>query len=321
MKNHHVILISIILISGYPLYSQFSITTDGSSGDPSAMLDVKSSTKGMLIPRMTAAQIGAIVNPANGLQVYNTDNEKIYVFVSSDNVWKELSFGTGTINPPSLFVCGNSFVDTRDGKNYPTVLIGTQCWFAQNLNIGTRINGSGEQTNNCIIEKYCYNDLESNCNVYGGLYQWAEMVQYLNGATNSSSWCPVPTGNVTGICPTGWHIPTDDEWTTVTNFLGGEGVAGGKMKSPGTVEAGTGLWSSPNTGATNESGFTALPGGCHDVYGGSYCVSYGGFWWNSSELTPNYSLGRFMAYNASNVEILYWWDRIIGCSVRCLRNL
>jgi uncharacterized protein (TIGR02145 family) len=157
---------------------------------------------------------------------------------------------------PAGFTCGSPFIDARDDKEYNTVQIGNQCWMRQDLNYGTRIDAATEQTNNSILEKYCYNNIESNCDLYGGIYQWGELVQYLNGASNSSYWNPVPTGNVQGICPSGWHIPTIDEFSTLMNFLGGEGVAGGKMKEPGTVH-----WASPNTGATNSSGFTGLPGG------------------------------------------------------------
>jgi len=135
-------------------------------------------------------------------------------------------------------------------------LIGTQCWFKENLNVGTMINGTHNQTNNSVIEKYCYNNLTSNCDIYGGLYQWGEMVQYLNGTSNTTTWNPPPTGNVQGICPTGWHIPKDAEWTVLTTYLGGVSVAGGAMKETGNAH-----WSSPNTGATNSSGFTALGSG------------------------------------------------------------
>ena len=200
--------------------------------------------------------------------------------------------------------CGDSI--TYSGKKYGTVLIGAQCWFAQNLNNGTRINGSSEQTNNSTIEKYCYNDLESNCDIYGGLYLWDEAMQYST------------TEGVQAICPTGWHIPTDAEWTTVTTFLGGEDVAGGKMKSTGTIGVGTGLWSSPNTGATNESGFTAVPAGC-SYYGAFYNVGTTGYWWSSTVLDTEYAWSRYTNYYYSSVgrdPNLKW----IGESVRCLRN-
>jgi uncharacterized protein (TIGR02145 family) len=337
MKNHFLLCIVIILFSGNPLFAQVSLTNDGSSADPSAMLDVKSTTRGLLIPRMSTTERNNIISPVEGLMIFNLTTGCFEAFNAGTSGWETIHCfecpipatpGTG-IHVPSQtqivwnwntvpdaigykwntvnnsltatdmgmittkmetgltcstaytryawaynacgnstalnmnqttsacpFTCGQTMTDSRDGKSYNTVLIGTQCWMAQNLNIGAKINGSDDQTNNNIIEKYCYNDLESNCDVYGGLYQWAEMVQYLNGATNTTSWSPVPTGNVLGICPSGWHFPTDAEWSMLTTFIGGEGVAGGKMKEPGYSH-----WLSPNTGATNSSGFTALPGG------------------------------------------------------------
>jgi hypothetical protein len=106
MKNIFILFIAIISISGNPLYSQFSVTNDGTIADPSAMLDVKSIQKGALIPRMTQAQIGNIVNPANGLLVFCTTDNKFYTFIANDNTWKEILYGTGTITPPPLS-CGN----------------------------------------------------------------------------------------------------------------------------------------------------------------------------------------------------------------------
>jgi len=203
--------------------------------------------------------------------------------------------------------CGQPFTDVRDGKSYNTVLIGSQCWMAQNLNIGTKIPGVQNQNNNQIIEKYCYNDDENNCNVYGGLYQWNEMMQYIT------------TQGVQGICPTGWHIPTDDEWITVKTFLGGESVAGGKMKSTGTIEAGTGLWYSPNTGATNESGFTAVPVGFRFSSGTFDFIGYDGFWWSSSEVNSSIAWSSYLDYNFSYLFSSYD-GKEYGLSVRCLRD-
>lgn len=125
-----------MLISlGLNIMSQVAINDDGSEPDGSAMLDVKSTAKGMLIPRMTKNQIETIVSPADGLQAYNTDDGKLYIFVNLDNEWKELSYGTGTISSP--WTCGDALLDVRDGQSYTTVQIGTQCWMAENLNVGT----------------------------------------------------------------------------------------------------------------------------------------------------------------------------------------
>ncbi|MCX6280045.1 MAG: hypothetical protein NT004_18430 [Bacteroidetes bacterium] len=203
--------------------------------------------------------------------------------------------------------CGQPFTDSRDGKTYNTVQIGTQCWLRENLNIGTKINGSGNQTNNSIIEKYCYSDLESNCNIYGGLYQWNEMMQYVN------------TAGAQGICPSGWHIPTDAQWTTVTTFLGGTSVAGGKMKTTGTIQAGTGLWNSPNTGATNESGFSSVPAGSRSSNGTFSDIGVIGSWWSSTFSFPDNAWYRFMYYYLSSLHSATGWQGY-GQPVRCLRD-
>jgi len=183
----------------------------------------------------------------------------------------------------------------------------------ENLNIGTAIMGNLDQSNNGSIEKYCYNDLAVNCDVYGGLYQWAEMVQYFNGATNTTSWNPVPTGPVQGICPTGWHLPSDAEWTILTTYLGGVSVAGGKMK-----EVGTAHWLSPNNGATNSSGFTGLPGGL--CYNGPYsALTFYGNFWSDSEFLPNIALTRFLDYYFPTVNNPSEY-KTSSCSVRCIRD-
>jgi len=161
-----------------------------------------------------------------------------------------------------------NFVLCKDtsGTDYTTVTIGPQVWMAENLDVGVRINGSQVQTDNGIIEKYCYNDLDSNCNLYGGLYLWSEMMQY------------TANGGVQGICPTGWHLPTDGEWGVLSTFLGGDSIAGGKMKETGITN-----WASPNTGATNVSGFTALPGGMRGSAGPFYWITLSGNFWTSDQ--------------------------------------
>jgi uncharacterized protein (TIGR02145 family) len=278
------------------------INNDGSTPAASAMLDVSSTAKGFLPPRMTTAQRNAISSPVEGLVVFNTDDKALNIFNGTS--W-------GLLNP---VVCGQSFNDPRDGKVYPTVQIGDQCWMAKNLNIGAKITGITEQSNNGVIEKYCYGDDDANCNTYGGLYQWAEMVQYLNGATNTATWSPVPTGNVHGLCPTGWHIPSDAEWTTLTTYLGGESVAGGKLK-----EAGTTHWQTPNEGATNESGFTALPAGYRYNDGTFSNIGNFGYWWSSTENYTSSAWRRNVIYSYGIVYRI-GSSKSYGFSVRCLRD-
>lgn len=212
-----------------------------------------------------------------------------------------------------LWSCGQPVTDPRDSKSYNTVLIGTQCWLSQNLNTGTRINDDTEQSNNGSIEKYCYNNIESNCDIFGGLYQWAEMVQYLNGGTNTSSWSPVPSGSVQGICMSGWHIPSYSEWAALLTELFSD--QGGKMK-----ESGFAHWASPNTGATNSSGFTGLPGGIRQISGGfGYLTTNGVFRGTDEFVFPDYATNLYLVnYDAS--ANLSFYMKGEGLSVRCLKN-
>ena len=210
---------------------------------------------------------------------------------------------SGNLNITSAsFTCGQVITDIRDGKTYNTVQIGTQCWLQQNLNYGTRIDSTSDQTNNNIPEKYCYKNLESNCDVFGGLYQWDEAMQYST------------TEGVKGICPTDWHLPTDAEWTKLTDYLGGQNVAGGKMK-----EAGCTHWGSPNTGASNSSGFTTLPGGYRSPYGYFGSLNSYAYLWSSTQLDATLAWGRFPGYNYEFVAYTYI-DKPNGFSIRCLKD-
>jgi uncharacterized protein (TIGR02145 family) len=193
---------------------------------------------------------------------------------------------------------------THYGQVYNTVQLGTQCWLKENLNAGSMISSGFNQTNNSIIEKYCYNDNPLNCTTYGGLYQWDEMMQY------------TALQGVQGICPAGWHIPTDTEWTTLSDYLGGAAVAGGKMK-----EAGYAHWSAPNTGATNEGGFTALPGGW--LYGtdGFKNITLNGYFMSSTEWAQNVNdyWVRSVSYDSEGFD-RWITGKTLGLSVRCLKD-
>lgn len=224
---------------------------------------------------------------------------------STDKGYRRFNFRTVGLAVRCLkdFTCGDSLTDTRDGQKYSTVQIGTQCWMAENLNLGTRINGSSGQTNNATLEKYCYNDIEDSCNVYGGLYQWDETMHY------------VTTEGTQGICPGGWHIPSDGEWTILSDYLGGNIVAGGKMK-----EAGYDHWASPNLGATNSSGFTGLPGGYRSYSSGSfYNLGYLGFFWSSTEDGASFAWNRMLYYDIDDVGRGNYY-KTYGFSVRCLKD-
>jgi len=206
------------------------------------------------------------------------------------------------IYPGSSFTCGDPFTDPRDEKTYATVQIGDQCWMAENLNIGEMINGSENMTDNGIIEKYCYDNDPANCETYGGLYQWNEMMEYTT------------TPGTQGICPSGWHLPTDGEWSVLTDFLGGESIAGGKMKETGTTH-----WSSPNTGATNESGFTALPGGIRSSDSHYYYLTQKAYYWSSNEYDSSGAWRRTLHRDTEEVSRNHQ-NKGDGFSVRCVQD-
>lgn len=195
---------------------------------------------------------------------------------------------------------------TYGGQTYDIVEIGDQCWMAENLNIGTRINGSEDMSDNLVIEKYCYDNIESNCDTYGGLYQWSEMMQYIT------------TEGAQGICPDGWHLPSDEEWTTLSDFLGGTNVAGGKMK-----EAGTAHWNSPNTGATNSSGFTVLPGGrrlhTNNLYWFWGLLGHA-YFWSSTEISPTNAWIRHLNWEIESINRYDNFQKTNGSSIRCLKD-
>ncbi len=151
----------------------------------------------------------------------------------------------------TIFVYLNGLMDI-DYNYYNMVTIGTQTWMAENLNTGVQISNLIPATNNKIIEKYCYDDDKNNCSVYGGLYTWQEMMDY-NPSDNAT------TGTTQGICPVGWHIPTQQESVGLKNFLSPLGQI--NLAQSALKETGTAHWEFPNSDATNESGFTALPGG------------------------------------------------------------
>jgi len=200
--------------------------------------------------------------------------------------------------------CDELLIDDRNEESYTTILIGDQCWMGENLNIGNRVDITVNQSNNSELEKHCYNDLESNCDIYGGLFEWDELMQYSS------------TPGIQGICPVGWHIPTDEEYSLLVDYLGDENTAGGKMKEQGTAH-----WNSPNTGATNESNFTALPGGVGD--NSVYLFGQLGIearFWSSTYLSSNSAWYRTLFYDSEIVSRSSISRNGVSLSVRCLKN-
>jgi uncharacterized protein (TIGR02145 family) len=193
----------------------------------------------------------------------------------------------------------------QDGNTYKTITIGTQTWMAENLrttkyNDGTaipNITGAGEWAA-LTTGAYCnYNNTTGNDTIatYGRLY----------------NWYAINTGK---LAPEGWHVPTNAEWTTLTDYLGGTSGAVGKLKETGTTH-----WSNPNIGATNESGFTALPGGHRYVNGSFESVGSYGCWWSSTEGGKDFAYGRYVFCSDSSL-ISDYVNQELGRCVRCLRD-
>lgn len=197
--------------------------------------------------------------------------------------------------------CGT--VTDVDGNTYNTVQIGDQCWMKENLKVSTYRNGEAITTNlsnsqweNSTTGVYSiYNGLTQNDEIYGKLYNWSAVA------------------DSRGLCPTGWHVPTATEWNELIEYLGGQGIAGGKMKEKGTAH-----WAEPNTGATNQSGFTGLPGGLRGSSGEYFLLGERGGWWTSTE---------YDAYNAyiwdlsfDSAEIFRGLGKRVGFSCRCLKD-
>jgi uncharacterized protein (TIGR02145 family) len=218
----------------------------------------------------------------------------------------EVSFTTTGAGPS--FTCGTSTVSDLDNNTYNTVQIGTQCWTQSNLKTSRYRNGDNIPTglSNSVWQNttsgayVIYNNDPVNDGLYGKLYN--------HYAVTDSR----------GLCPTGWHVPSDGEWTTLENHLGGSSVAGGALKSTATQPT-PGGWNPPNTGATNSSGFTALPGGLRLDLGDFGGMALHGDWWSSDLLSGSPAWHRSMDRTSSVIN-RFGGNRSLGFSVRCCRD-
>jgi uncharacterized protein (TIGR02145 family) len=278
--------------------------------------------KGRFTYAINPSQDWIIVSPSEGNITDETDTITVTIDRTglSGNIYKETIrvapfTSSGDIPYIIIHVYLNGCMDVRNKRYYKAVKIGNQIWMAENLNIGDLIPSAPSyyvyQSDNGIIEKHCMNVDQNNCDIYGGWYQWDEAMQYKPSDDDT-------IGATQGICPAGWHLPTKSEWSELVNFLGGKNVAGGKLKQTGIYESSTGLWLSPNLGATNESGFTALPGGC--IAGDQeYCGSRG-LYWSSTESNSDYSFYFNISYDKISVVIDELSSKWTALSVRCVKD-
>lgn len=233
------------------------------------------------------------------------------------------------IDPNENFRCGDVWVDDRDDQEYSTVQIGTQCWFAENLNIGTRINVSILQTENQIIEKYCYNDQDSMCEKYGGMYRYLEAFQGDHiDEESGKTIIPNDTIQVQGICPEGWHIPAEEDWQrleltlgiasdtiALVGYRGGSVNTGNKLKAPRE-----GFCINPGTNC-GDAGFEGLIAGQVFEDGFQNLEITTQWWtttpWQFSDTTRFYRRGLGKIQDGINRG---WGDERQGFHVRCVKD-
>lgn len=220
---------------------------------------------------------GAYTTEITGLSAGKRYYVKAYA-INADGVGygNEVAFDTREVDPCEGIT---NFTDSRDGKVYRQITIGTQVWMADNLNF----NAPGS---------LCYNEELANCETYGRLYRW-ETAQ--------------------NVCPNGWHLPTDSEWTQLINFVGNN--PGGKLKDKERD-----LWTSPNTGASNAFCYSAIPGGFRNSNTDQFSnLSFFGYWWSTSADGATFAICRSMTFNSASVERLTL-NKTDALSVRCIKD-
>jgi uncharacterized protein (TIGR02145 family) len=220
---------------------------------------------------------GAYTTGITGLSAGKRYYVRAYA-INADGVGygSEVNFDTREFDPCEGIT---TFTDSRDGKVYRQISIGSQVWMADNLNF----NAPGS---------WCYGEESANCQTYGRLYRW-ETAQ--------------------DVCPSGWHLPTDAEWTELINFVGAN--PGGKLKDKERD-----LWTSPNTGATNSFCYSAIPGGFRNSTTNQFSnLSFFAYWWSTSANGATFAICRSMTFNSASVERLTL-NKTDGLSVRCIKN-
>ena len=204
-----------------------------------------------------------------------------------------------------------------DGNNYETVTIGSQVWMKENLKVSKYRNGEAIPTNlsntawqNTTSGAYAiYDNIPVNDSIYGKLYNWYAVA------------------DPRGLCPAGWHVPSDSEWKQLESYLGmpsGEldnsGLRGGAQNIGGKLKSTSNLWQSPNTGATNTVGFSAIPGAYRNIDGPYYGLGVDAVWWSSSVNGTNKAWSRLLTKGDGNSARFNYHLKTYGFSVRCLKD-
>jgi uncharacterized protein (TIGR02145 family) len=241
---------------------------------------------------------------------------------STDAISSQIGVSSSSIVSLNAQACGFSLSNntlTCNEKVYKTVTIGSQILMAENLDIGSLVQGTSttdNQIKDSIIEKYCYNNEGSMCINEGGLYQWSQAMNLPAYCNTSACVDQISTGHHQGICPIGWHIPKAAEWNQLATYLGGTLIAGSRMKLNNTLFD---VWDSLTYNDGNSSGFSAIPAGNRYGEGGFYNRGNNAFFWEATEIHA--SLGAFVKLSSS-LAYLYSYNegKTYGFSVRCFKD-
>ena len=236
-----------------------------------------------------------IVSP-NNVNSWSEDSGTGTIFSSTSNV---TPLPTSSLNQSNLDIEYGEWNDSRDGQTYKTVTIGTQTWFAQNLNFQTD-------------SSFCYNYVESYCTKYGRLYRWAAAVGEREDECGDGYKCSLPSGNIQGVCPSGWHLPSKTEWETLFNAVGRQSIAGIKLKSTsGWFEGGYGM---------DAFGFSALPAGLRNHEGLFEYETAAAYFWSSTEESRGDDAYYVNLWYSSHDAYLFSDHKYLGFSVRCVKG-
>jgi uncharacterized protein (TIGR02145 family) len=207
------------------------------------------------------------------------------------------------VTPTTTPVCGDQgyTVQDADGNSYGTILVNGECWMQSNLRVGTRVDVAGTLTNNGVREKYCRSDSEPNCVTYGGYYTWGEAMQYSTSE------------NAQGLCPSGWHVPTDAEWYGFENYLQNSTCSSSRVNAWDCSTAGTKLRAS-----TDYPYFYGRTTGYYNW--GSFFDSSYTYYWTSTQYSGNYAYIRGLYTSNTGVYRDYWSGPDVALSLRCVKN-
>ena len=216
-------------------------------------------------------------------------------------------------------VTTGTMTDSRDGQTYKTVTIGTQTWMAENLNYAYTDVPYKQGNYTSDSTSWCYKDDANNCSKYGRLYTWAAAMDSVGTWSTNGKGCGYgttcsPTYPVRGVCPEGWHLPTEAEFETLFTAVGGESIAGQKLKS-------TTGWTT-YSGITNEDAFafSALPAGLRYYYGGYGNEGDNAYFWSSTEDDSRYADSMRLYYSIDDAYLTNYYGKYYGISVRCLKD-